>query len=127
METVMQQTIQQTIPNYYAAPAVKRNVFLRFFDWCSSQEKFRLGWVASILGSHGCIITPITLFVVVLGGNNIIYWMAAIVAMMMSLVTNLAALPTKITIPVFALSLVIDLVLIVACIGTGLDLSRIYF
>jgi hypothetical protein len=37
----------------------------------------------------------------------------------MCLVTNLAALPTKITLPIFFLSLVIDLAIIISGIASG--------
>jgi hypothetical protein len=40
-----------------------------------------------------------------------------------TLVTNLAAMPTKITIPVFFLSVLVDLVIIASCIAIGFDAS----
>jgi hypothetical protein len=123
----MNTAIQQTITTSYTTGILKTNLFTKFIEWCCSQEKFRFGWLAAIMGIHGCALTPITLFIVVLGGNNIFFWIAAIVAMMMSLVTNLAAMPTKITIPVFILSIAIDITLMTVCIGSGLDFSGTYF
>ena len=49
-------------------------------------------------------------------GNNLYLFVVAIAAMGMTLVTNLAALPTKITIPLFILSLLIDLGIIISCV-----------
>jgi hypothetical protein len=46
-----------------------------------------------------------------------VLWAFVIAAMTMSLVTNLAALPTKITIPVFFFSLMIDVAVIINCIA----------
>ena len=43
-----------------------------------------------------------------------------IAAMAMALVTNLAALPTKITIPTFFLSLILDVAIIVAALSIWL-------
>lgn len=103
------------------AKSNKRSLVYRFFDWCDSQEESRLGWLAVIIFGHGCIITPLTLGVVMLSGNNFIFWPWTIAAMGMSLVPNLAALPTKITIPIFFLSLLIDLVVIVNCTGIALN------
>lgn len=99
-------------------PAQTHKVSLihRFFSWCKIQDSNRLIWLALIITAHGCIITPVTLGFVMLFGNNFIFWPWAIGAMTMSLIVNLAALPTKITIPVFFLSLLIDLVIIVNCI-----------
>jgi hypothetical protein len=49
--------------------------------------------------------------------------MMAIIAMMSALVTNLSAMPTKYTIPVFLFSIVMDLVIIFSCIALGFDIS----
>jgi hypothetical protein len=80
-------------------------------------------WTAIIIGAHGCVITPITLFFVILGGNSMFCWAIAIAAMGMSLVTNLAALPTKITIPVFVFSLILDLIVLAYLAVNWLSLS----
>jgi len=64
-----------------------------------------------MITAHGCVITPITIRFVMFSGNNFAFWPWIIAAMTMSLVTNLAALPTKITIPIFFLSIIIDLVI----------------
>jgi len=105
--------LQQTFNPAYISTERKPFLLTRFFDWCKGQEKNRLGWIATILAIHGCALTPITLFMIYLGGNDMTFWALAISAMGMSLVTNLAALPTKITIPVFALSVLVDLTVIV--------------
>jgi len=78
------------------------------------------------LAGHGCIITPITLFAIILSGSNLVFFIAAIIAMMASLVTNLAALPTKYTIPTFVLSIVIDLIIVISCAIIGFDISGTY-
>jgi hypothetical protein len=48
-------------------------------------------------------------------GNNLYLFVLATAAMGMTLVTNLAALPTKITLPVFVLSILIDLGIVISC------------
>ena len=60
---------------------------------------------------------------VLLAGTNLTLFVIAIVAMGMSLVTNLAAMPTKITIPVFFLSILIDIAIIIGCISIGFSLA----
>jgi hypothetical protein len=50
------------------------------------------------------------------GGNNLYLFVLAIAAMGMILITNLAALPTNITIPIFFLSILIDLVLVASSV-----------
>jgi hypothetical protein len=44
----------------------------------------------------------------------------------MSLVTNLAAMPTKITIPVLVFSILIDIAIVVSCLAIGFDITTTY-
>ena len=99
------------------------SVFNRFINWSHGQEQYRFGWLAAVLSIHGCALTPITLFAIILSGANIFLFVTALVAMGMALVTNLAAMPTKVTIPVFFLSVVIDLALIISCAVVGFDMA----
>ena len=114
----------QTIQNIYSPANLvtshKQSVFSRFLAWCNGQEKFRFGWVAAILAIHGCVLAPITvLAIALLGGNSMIFWGMLIGGMALSLIVNLAAMPTKITIPVFFFSILIDISIIIAAIATA--------
>ena len=123
------QTIQQSIGTtlYYPAENQRQSLFARFITWSNSQEKYRFGWLAGILTIHGCILTPMTIFLIVISGNNIFLFITAIAAMAMCLVANLAALPTKITIPVFVLSIFIDIVLMSIAFANGFSSAGAYF
>ncbi|MGK2861152.1 MAG: hypothetical protein ACSLE0_04425 [Chitinophagaceae bacterium] len=112
------QTIQQTLNPAYLNDIKSQSFLAKFITWCNGQEKFRFGWLAVIITSHGCILTPLTVMAIIFGGNNFFLWGIAIAAMAMSLVTNLAAMPTKITIPVFFLSIVLDIIIIGISIGS---------
>jgi hypothetical protein len=118
---VLKFTIMDTLQHPYApfgfAREAKKTIAHRFIDWCTAQEKNRILWLAIIVMGHGCIITPLTILINVFTSNSMLAWAFAIAAMTMSLVTNLAALPTKITIPIFFLSLVIDIAVVVSCIA----------
>ena len=117
METTFQSTIATTQIN-----RVKRNSILsRFIDWCKGQEKNRLGWLGGILTIHGCVITPITLFAIILSGTYFPFYVAALVAMGVPVVTNLGVMPTRVTIPVFFFSVLIDIAIIIACISIGFN------
>ena len=120
----------QTLQHPYSVKnlTAERNTTMpvRFFNWCKSQEKYRIGWLAVTIAIHGCILTPMTLVSIIFSGNNIVFWMLAMVAMTMSIVTNLAALPTKITIPIFFFSVLIDLVVIINCLLIGFNISATY-
>lgn len=83
-------------------------------------------WLGVALSAHGCIITPLTIMAVLLAGTNMFFFILAIVAMGATLVTNLAALPTKITLPVFFLSILIDLAIIFSCVLIGLNIANTY-
>jgi len=99
------------------------SLWRKFIDWCNSQEKYRLGWLAAAITLHGCVLTIFTMFAVVLAGNHFIFWPFIIGGMGITLVVNLAAMPTKITIPVFFFSVLMDLVIIISCIAIGFDAS----
>lgn len=95
----------------------------RFINWSAGQEENRLLWTAIAIFGHGCIITVLTILAIVLTGNNFIYWPFAIIAMSASVVSYLAALPTKITIPIFFVSVLIDLVIIISRLASGFSSS----
>jgi len=117
--------METTVKHLYAhqAYATKGSAWRKFISWCDSQEKYRLGWLATAFTLHGCVLTIFTMFAVILAGNHFIFWPFVIGAMGMTVVVNLAAMPTKITIPVFFFSVLIDLVIIISCIAIGLDPS----
>ena len=114
METNLYQAINtQSLETTVA----RESVLKKFIQWCESQEQYRFGWLAAVVAGHGCIITPLILLLVTFSGNNFMLWPFAILAMAAPLVVNLAAMPTKITIPVFFVSLMIDVALVVLCIS----------
>ena len=108
----METLLKQTAPVYNTA--AHGNTWSNFINWCTAQEHNRFVWLGVALAGHGCMLTPLTLAVVLLNGNNLVFFMIAMVAMAMTLVTNLAAMPTKVTIPVFLFSILVDVALIVA-------------
>ena len=117
METTVRHLLSHSIET------AKVPVWKKFIDWCDGQEKYRFGWLAAALTLHGCVLTILTMFAVVLAGNHFIFWPFIIGAMGITLITNLAAMPTRITIPVFFFSVLIDLVIIISCFAIGFDAS----
>ena len=112
------QLVQHTYDPAYLQTAKKQSFLSRFFNWCNGQEKYRFGWLAITLTLHGCILAPVTVLSIALCGNNFVLWGVAIGAIAMALVTNLAAMPTKVTIPVFFLSVLLDLAVIVSAFAS---------
>lgn len=115
METIFQPTFSNT----HSLVTDQPSAFQKFINWCTAQDRNRYGWLGGMLGMHGCLITPATVFAIVFSGNSLVFLVLAIIAMMMTLVSNLAALPTKYTIPIFLLSVVIDALLVMACVVNG--------
>jgi hypothetical protein len=97
----------------------KPSLFSRFATWTIGQQENRLLWLGVSIAGHGCFLTPLTVIVVAFTGMNLLLFMSAMVAMTMSLIVNLAAMPTKITIPVLILSIVIDVLVIVSAFTFG--------
>ncbi len=112
MQTIINPSIHQT----YSEVSVRTSLWARFITYCKNQENNRLLWLGIILAAHGCILTPITVAVTLAAGPNFVLFMAGIVSMAIALVTNLAAMPTRITIPNFALSILIDIAIIISCV-----------
>ncbi|MBM3415564.1 MAG: hypothetical protein FJY20_03760 [Bacteroidetes bacterium] len=123
----MQTTIhQQVFSDSQTLGQSHPSLWKRFIQWADGQEKNRFGWTAGILAGHGCVATILTMLAIVFTGNHFIFWPFAIVAMAVCVVTNLAAMPTRITIPVFFFSLLVDLVIIAVCIANGFDVNATY-
>src|SRR5688500_2496285 len=90
----------------------------QFLTWAENQNENRIGWIGIALGVHGCFLTPLAAMTVMVTTYNFGMFMAVIGAMALSLVTNLAALPTRITIPAFFLSIAIDIAIMVISIAS---------
>ncbi len=99
------------------------SLWKRFLNWTDEQQSSRFLWMAFIILGHSIIFTPFALAVVYFSGNHFFYWPITIIAMMACLVVNLSGLPTKVTIPVFFISLIVDLVIIMCTITNGINLS----
>jgi hypothetical protein len=119
-------TYPHTITAIYPERISYPSIFTRFMTWCNHQQHNRLLWLAIALMGHGCIITPITVVAALLSGTSLILFTLATAAMAMVLVVNLAALPTKITIPIFILSIFIDLGIIIASAAIGFNFTNVF-
>ncbi len=124
MQTIIQQEAVYNAENTADRTMNARTgIVSRFLHWSAKQERNRFGWLALILTSHGCVLTPLTLFAVILSGSSLALFIAAVGAMGLVLVTNLAAMPTRVTIPAFFLSIVIDVAIVVICAISGFNVA----
>ena len=85
----------------------------RFISYAEKQQPNHLMWLALGVFGHGTVFTIGTMAVVLLNGAFLPLIAITSFSMAMVLVVNLAAMPTKITIPVFALSLLVDIAVII--------------
>jgi hypothetical protein len=122
METIVRHTITPS----YTETHYRYSIWKRFITWAKSQEENRLLWLALAVIGHGCIITIMTMLAIIFSGNLFIFWPFAIAAMALTVVSNLSALPTKITIPIFFFSVLLDIAIIVCCVGIGFDSTGVY-
>jgi hypothetical protein len=113
----MQTILNQTFNTRYTEVTTGNTLWTRFMSYCKGQEKNRLTWLGVILAAHGCILTPFVVMATLIAGPNFFLFMTGMVAMGIALVTNLAAMPTKITIPAFALSVLMDIVIVISCVA----------
>ena len=109
----MSTTISHTISIPHKSTGSLRSLFNRFLNWSDEHQENRIGIEAIGLLIMGCFFTPLTVMAVTLSGTNTLLIIPAIVAMEMTLVTNLAAMPIKIMVPVFFLGIAIDISIVV--------------
>ena len=119
----MQQVIQpRVIPfrkdNYVTHEVTKESLLNRFLAWCTRQEGSRLFWMGlALLGGIGTIV-PVTLMAVVFFANNdFVLWVIVCTINVPVLILNLAAQPTKVTLPALFFAWAINALIIVYSIA----------
>ncbi len=98
--------------------AAKKNSGLlhRFINWCEGQEENRILWmVLTYLGQIGLALPCAMAAIIFLGGNNFNLIMLTCLINVPVLAINLAAQPTKITLPALFFALLADAVIIMGC------------
>src|ERR1051326_7951525 len=102
---------------YALGKTAKAGFFKRFFNWCSRQEEYRFLWLGiSLFGLIGMVLPLTLLAILFFGGNNFTLWIIACAANVPVLALNLAAQPPKVTLPALFISLIVDVVMVAACI-----------
>ncbi len=91
------------------------SMFARFFQWAANEDAERhIVWVGASVTAMGAVFFPLTMAVVLLNGAQFSLIIAAMAAFVLVVATNLAAMPTKYTIPLFFLGILIDVAIVVA-------------
>ena len=112
---------------FTATGSTKQGVIKRFIQWCDQQEDRRLMWLAiAVLGGIATVL-PITLIAVVfLANNSFALWAIACTANVPVLIVNLAAQPTKITLPVTFLVWFIDALIVLYSFAAFFGVVNLY-
>lgn len=121
----METTYNHSIATTYSPAATKPTAFSRFFTWAEAQQFNRLLWIGISLFLHGCVLAPLVAFLVLSSGANMGLFVLGVASMSSCLFVNLAAMPTKVTIPVLILSILVDLGIIIATIVMGFNFSAV--
>jgi hypothetical protein len=96
----------------------KENVFTKFLAWCEAQQEDRLLWLAvACFAQIGMTLPATAFFILFFGGNNLLLWIIMTAVNVPVLVLNLAALPTKTTLPFIFFGWLTQAVIIMYCIG----------
>lgn len=91
----------------------RQTIFQSFMIWSNNQQSSRLAFLAAMLMVHGNITAPLALYSMYLADGGLLQLSLITLCSFSILVVNLAALPTKITIPVFVASTLSLLLLII--------------
>ena len=89
----------------------------KFIHWAAGLQEQRLPILAGMLTVHGCITVPVTMVLMHFAGLEMFQFSLVIIATFSILVTNLAALPTKITVPTFIMANIVHLGVILVSIA----------
>lgn len=103
---------QQT---YTTTTKANAGIITRFFQWCERQEDNRFTWIGvSLFGSIGGVL-PLTLLLVSLAyPGNFVLWIASAAVNVPVLAINLAAQPTKVTLPFLFFAWTTNLAIIIS-------------
>jgi hypothetical protein len=102
--------------NYHVKPHA--NIFKKLLTWCEAQQDDRLLWLAvTCFAQIGMTLPATAYFILFFGGNNLLLWIIMTAANVPVLVLNLAALPTKTTLPLIFFGWLTQAIIIMYCVG----------
>ena len=95
----------------------QENFLTRFLNWCNTQESNRFLWLGVTFFAQIGLMLPLAAFsILFLGGNNFLLWIIICAVNLPTLVLNLAALPTKVTLPFLFIAWLTELSVVLYCV-----------
>jgi hypothetical protein len=93
----------------------KPSAFTRFFIWAANEDaEHHIAWVGVSITAMATVFFPLTMSVVLMNDAQFGLIIGAMAALVLVVVSNLAAMETKYTIPLFFLGVFTDVVIVVA-------------
>jgi hypothetical protein len=102
-------------PNYDSIPLGKQHetILFRFLNWSKHEEKNRIAWLGISIIVMTAIFFPVTMVSILMNGADFRLIIGAMISLILVVVPNLAALPTKYTIPALLTGVLMDVILII--------------
>lgn len=101
----------------YSTPVLEKHVesvFARFLVWLKEEEVNRIAWLGISITVMTAIFFPLTMASILLHEGSFNLILVAMFSLILVAIPNMAALPTKFTIPAFFIGMLIDIALIIA-------------
>jgi hypothetical protein len=104
-------------PFQYREAKAHTNIFSRLFEWCEKQESNRFLWLGLTFFAQIGLTVPLTAYsIIFFGGNTFLLWIILCTVNVPVLVLNLAAMPTKTTLPLLFFAWLTQAALILFCV-----------
>ena len=106
-----------SLQSNYNNPSLEKHyesVFVRILSWAKDEEKNRIAWLGISITIMTAVFFPITMVSILLHGASFTLIIGSMFSLILVVVPNLAALPTRYTIPAFFTGIVIDIFIIIA-------------
>jgi hypothetical protein len=100
---------QQTFPKQ------KKSLIANFIQWATNEDdEHHIAWVGASITAMAAVFFPLTMSAILLNGANFGLIITAMISLSLVVITNLASLSTRYTIPFFLLGILIDAGAIIA-------------
>jgi hypothetical protein len=99
--------------NLQGLQATNKSVYSRFASWTKQEEKNHIAWVGISITAMTAVFFPITMAAILFNGAVFKLIIGAMISLSLVVITNLASLPTKYTIPAFLTGIILDMALII--------------
>jgi hypothetical protein len=114
-KTIMTFIATQPRTTYQYHSATKRSLLSKFNAWATKEESdYHVAWVGASIIAMAAVFFPLTMTAILLNGAVFGLIIAAMASLSVVVITNLAAMPVKLTIPFFLLGVIADVAIITA-------------